>query len=393
MKSTFNSILKLGIIYVLRFIIRIMSVFPIKDNRIIINSYRGQQYSCSPKYLSEWLITHYPGQYEIIWAFKEPSRFMYLKKQGIKLVKFRSLKRFYYEATAKISINNIGSFSWIPLRKGQEHINTWHGAVDYKKVALQEAQNNQLMRKSLLMTANETTLYLSASRFFSEYCLPMEFGYYGNVVEAGLPRNDILLGIDNLVITKKVRMQYGVPEQNILLLYAPTWRYEITNTIPSLDFERIIDAVEKRFERPCSLAYRAHHLNGCTIQNLKHVIDVTGYPDSQEIMAASDIMITDYSSMIWDFSLMGRPCFLFTPDLEDYISQRNFNIPIEKWGFPYCKSNDDLITSILRFNEKAYKKIVEYHHNLIGSYESGHAREQVCQWIYSRCFGSDRKTL
>lgn len=388
MQSSITSKIKMSEIYALRGLMRVLSVFPIKQNRIIINSYRGQQYSCSPKYISEWLVSHYKGQFEIIWAVNEPEKFRFLEKDGVQLVKFNSLKRFFYEATAKISINNIGSYSWIPTRHGQEHINTWHGAVDYKKVALLEINNDEVMKKTLLMTAKETTLYLSANKFFSEYCIPTEFGYYGKILEYGLPRNDELVLGENDDIRGKICEQYAIPEENIILLYAPTWRYDVSNEIPPLDFQEVIDAVEKRFGKKCSLIYRAHHITGSKGTELPNVIDVTDYPDSQEIMAASDLMITDYSSMIWDFSLTGRPCFLFTPDLEDYISKRGFNIPIKEWGFPLCESNDELVNEILGFDEAKYKSIVEYHHNMVTSYETGHARDEVCKWIYERCFGT-----
>ena len=158
MKKHLKPLLKLAVIYVLRFVMRVLSIFPIRKNRIVINSYRGEQYSCNPKYISQGLQKMYPEKYEIIWAFKNPGKYYDLKKSGIKLVSFASIKRFYYEATAKISINNIGSYSWMPVRKGQEHINTWHGAVDYKKVALSEINNDAVMKKTLLMSARETTL-------------------------------------------------------------------------------------------------------------------------------------------------------------------------------------------------------------------------------------------
>ena len=80
-KVQIKSYIKLFEIYMIRTMMRILYLFPIKNNRIVINSYRGQQYSCNPKYISEKLIEQYPGKYEIIWFFSEPEKFAFLKKQ------------------------------------------------------------------------------------------------------------------------------------------------------------------------------------------------------------------------------------------------------------------------------------------------------------------------
>lgn len=387
MKKYIKSLLKLLMIYVLRFLMRLISIFPIKKNRIIINSYRGEQYSCNPKYISQGLQKLYPEKYEIIWAFKNPENYYFLKENGIKLVKFASIRRFFYEATAKVSINNIGSYSWIPVRKGQEHINTWHGAVDYKKVALSEMNNDAVIKKTLLMSSQETTLFISANKFFSEYCIPTEFGYRGEILEYGLPRNDQLFFCNSEKARNKVIQKYDIDPNNMIVLYAPTWRYDPKQQITPLDLAMIRNSVEKRFDKKCTIIFRAHHITGSkgTVKE-DYVVDVTNYPDTQEIMLSSELMITDYSSMIWDFSLTGRPCFLYVPDIETYTAERGFNITVDKWGFAMCTSSKELATAIERYDVEDYKKIVKNHHNMIGSYETGYATEKVCQWIYERCY-------
>ena len=104
-------------IRILRVFMTVLHIFPIKQNRIILNSYTGTQYSCNPKYITEAILKRFPDKYEIIWTFKEPDKFQFLEEKGIKVVKYASIKRFYYEATAKVSINNIGSYSWQPIRR------------------------------------------------------------------------------------------------------------------------------------------------------------------------------------------------------------------------------------------------------------------------------------
>ena len=98
MKIQINSIIKLLEIYVLRILIHVLHIFPIKENRIIITSYRGTQYACNPKYITETILKTVPGKYELIWAFQKPEKFKYLKDKGMKVLppdinKSRSLFR------------------------------------------------------------------------------------------------------------------------------------------------------------------------------------------------------------------------------------------------------------------------------------------------------------
>ena len=91
--------------------------------------------------------------------------------------------------------------------------------------------------------------------------------------------------------------------------------------------------------------------------------------------------------MIWDFSFTYRPCFLYTPDLAQYERERGFDIDIHEWGFPVCESSDDLTNAICNFDADDFKKKMERHHEVLGSFENGHACEAVAQIIEEHCFG------
>ena len=235
--------IKIFKIYIMRFIMRLFYLFPIKDNRIIFNAYSGTQYACNPKYISEKLLEIYKGQFEIIWAFDKPEKYRFLEKSGIKLVKFYSLRRFFYEATAKISINNIGSFSWIPLRKGQEHVNTWHGFTP-TCAGMDEPANDKLTRYSIGLSGKETTLFLSMNRLFSDYAIKVRFGYGGKVLNCGFPRSDVLLNGKGDAIRKNVRKKYEISDETVVVMYAPTWRYEGISAMPEMDYKELSAAMK-----------------------------------------------------------------------------------------------------------------------------------------------------
>lgn len=367
--------IKLVAIYILRILMRLLYFFPVQKGRFIFNSYRGSQYSCNPKYISEYLETLDNQNIELVWAVKAPEKFYFLKERGIKVVRYASLKRFYYEATAQGSINNVGSFSWLPLRKGQYHINTWHGGGCYKNVGMSEQTSSDVYKKTLRMTVNETTHFVSGSRFSSEVVIPKDFDYHGKLLEYGLPRNDFLVNGEWKNVRGRVCRDLGLEEHLFLVLYAPTWRYDMDEKISVPDFAKLKKAVKERFRTECVILFRAHpNLHSPVSGDFK---DVTLYSDMQELLAAADMLISDYSSCIWDYSFTYRPCMLYVPDLNKYKSERGFVEDIYKWGFPVCVNDRELMKAILQYDEESNKTALQRHQKELGSLESGHSAEKI----------------
>lgn len=369
--------IKLILFYCCRFWLRTLYIFPIKKNRITFNSFAGKQYSCNPKAISEYLKEKYGEKYEIIWSFIEPADFKYVKEKGIKAVKYFSLQRMYYEATAKVCIDNSASYHWFPLRKRQFHVNTWHGGGCYKIVGKGEKNKSIFYKNRFAYRAKETTQMISSSQFFSEHVIKEQFGYNGDIIECGMPRNDVIFQNAEQV-RKKVLGEYQCNFEKIIILYAPTWRYQMGQYIPN--FSNIEKHVELRFEKECVFLFRAHSsMAEYTLP--ENMIDVSEYPDMQDLLCACDILITDYSSSIWDFSFTYKPCFLYTPDLDKYTAERGFGKDIYSWGFPVCKTNEALAEAIVNFDEEAFRKKMEEHHKDLGSFETGNATQTFCEFL------------
>ncbi len=104
----------------------------------------------------------------------------------------------------------------------------------------------------------------------------------------------------------------------------------------------------------------------------------------QELIYVADVLISDYSSCIWDASLAGIPCFLYVRDLKKYLSDRNFYTPISEWPFPMAQSEDELCRIITNFNERKYAEDVASHHKALGSFESGEASKKIFEYIESK---------
>ena len=117
---------------------------------------------------------------------------------------------------------------------------------------------------------------------------------------------------------------------------------------------------------------------------LDYVRDATDYPDMQDLLYTADMLISDYSSCIWDYSFTYRPCFLYCYDLKEYYQEKSFDLPIEKWRFPIAETMEELLSEIDSYEPEAFRRQMELHQQDMGSLEDGHATERVLERIIGR---------
>ncbi|MBQ9408726.1 MAG: CDP-glycerol glycerophosphotransferase family protein [Clostridia bacterium] len=359
----------------------------IKTDRVLFQSYREKKYACNPRYICEKLMEIAPQGLEIAWSFREPEKFEYLKEKGIRVLKAGSWEAIQYALTAKVVCVNTYYKPTLPRRRGQEHIRTWHGGGAYKKVAGMEKMGF-IKRLSVNYQLSGATLYLSSSRAFTQQTVRDSFGFKGEVLEIGMPRNDMLVnGISDDALNA-IRASIGLRAGVRLALYAPTYREDLKISEYGLDVDRLTAALRARFGGEWLIAYRGHVFvkSGHT-----QLMDLSGYEDMQPLLAASDVLITDYSSSMWDMSLTGKPVFLYCPDLYRYDRERGFYTPVESWPYPLAENNDELEQNVLAFDEESYAEQVKAHHAALGSCESGRASELTARRILSETIGQKTK--
>lgn len=119
---------------IIRNALKMLWILPVKKDRVVFRSFQGASYSCNPKYISEYITKNRRDDFEQIWLFKDPKKYVFLRKKGIKVVPQKSIRAVYYLITAGFLIDNLGVQSYIPIRKSQTVINTWHGGGSYKKI-------------------------------------------------------------------------------------------------------------------------------------------------------------------------------------------------------------------------------------------------------------------
>lgn len=377
----------------IRILIYFFNCFPIKKNKLFFFSYYGSQYGCSPKYITEYILKTCPkGQFDIVWAFND----LESKKQlgGFRKVKTMSLRYFYELCTAKVIITNFRTTDLFVKRKNQYYIQTWHSSLRLKQIE-KDAEDTlpghyvQMAKKDSL----KCDLLLSGCEYSTEI-FKRAFWYDGEIFEHGTPRNDVLFQ-NHSERKEEILAKLNIPTDKKVILYAPTFRKDNRLNVYDLNYNVILEKLKDTFEGEWVFLVKLHpHLIAQSSQFVydSNVKDVTSYDDIQELLSIADVLISDYSSLIFDFSITKRPCFLYVPDLLEYVShERGLYFDIEELPFISATSQDDLLEKMMSLNKKEYDKNLHEFLQRIGSFENGMACENLLNKINKICFSNKER--
>ena len=366
----------------LQIICQAFKLLPVKSNRIVFISHQyGSQYSDSPKYMSEYMMDKYKDKYEIIWILKKPKDHEHLKKMGIKTVRFYSFQNVYYSNTAKVLVTNVfGPYPYVIKRVDRIIIETTHG-VAYKRLS----SGTKSMR-----IMDNVDFALSGNKITSELVYRNNLSYKGVIIEEGLPRNDIFFK-ENAFVKVKVKRYFGINDDTGIVILMPTWRKDNNRQSVDIDFGRVLNILSKKTGQEWVFIVRLHHLSKIDISDIidnfsGKVIDATNYPDPQELLLTSDLLITDYSSVVWDFALQEKPIVIYTPDLLSYKDTRGFNVPPDEWMLFTAKDERELYRVIEETPFDDLVNATKRHLEKFGSCESGESTRLICERIDKYCY-------
>ncbi len=357
------------------------SLKPINHKKIVIVNYYGKGYSDNAKAIVDELLKTQPD-YEIVWLVNdlEDKSFNNLP---IRLVKYKTKAAIFEMATAKLWIDNSRKLHYIHKRSEQLYLQTWHGGLALKKI---EKDAQQALSKSYIDYAIKdssfTDIMLSNSLFNTEL-YRNSFWYKNAILECGSPRSDSLF-IDKNQITNKILTTYPTLKDKLVVLYAPTFRVDGDLSIYQLDFEDIALAYERKYQQEVVILLRLHPNIAKYASELKlssSVIDASNYSDMQELLVYSDILITDYSSSMFDMMLINKPVYLYTNDLAAYQQERGFYFDLSKLPFLQATNHRELLSQIISFEQNNYLAKLEEFKASIQPYDDGHASSRVVEWI------------
>lgn len=359
-------------------------LMPVKKNKIVFQSYYGRGYGDNPKYIADALLKS-GKDLDCVWVVKSndgnelPPNF--------RTVIFRSFKYIYEMSTARVWVDNSRK-EYCLKKKNQCYMQTWHGGLGMKKV--ENMVPDKLGENYLRMAKRDAeqcdVMISSCKTLTSDY---RNFFWYpeGEIIEKGLPRNDRLINFTENDV-QRIRNHFGIDNSVKLLLYAPTFRENNDLSAYNIDYTRCKAALEKRFGGEWKILLRLHPNVFKLSDNMEYdpdvVINASYYPDMQELYMVADMLITDYSSVIFDFLFIERPSLLYASDVAKYRVERDYYFDFAELPFSLCETNEQLEKAILDFDEQEYlesiRKFKEYH----GFCEEGRASEYAAQWILNK---------
>lgn len=208
------------------------------------------------------------------------------------------------------------------------------------------------------------------------------FWYNGEILKSGCPRSDILFDAMKPI---EMRDKLGFENKKICM-YAPTFRNSHSLEVYSLDFAQLKDNLEKKFSGEWIILLKLHpNIAYVSMNNLPNFVkNYSSYYDAQELLVMSDVLITDYSSIIYDFMLTERPAFIYATDFNDYEKERGFLIDLKETPFPISTNNEELGKTISEFDSHSYSEKIFAFKNKVGSFDDGYASERIIEWIKKR---------
>lgn len=356
---------------------------PISHNIVFVDNYFGMGYKCNCKYIAKYILQQ-NMQVRLVWDISnEPDARL---PEGIKPVLYDTPEYYKSLYTARVYLTNCGPRSFFEKRPGQYVIDTWHGTGPFKKAGMAVNDMSDDQKEELRNQFSQIDLFISNSKDNTEMYRE-SFEFKKEIYECGYPRNDIFFDKDKAdEIKARVLTALGIKLEQKIVLYVPTFR-EIEKTSVDkydIDMERAISALEGRFGGEFILLYRFHHRLYQYEQWRDFYpfgIDVTLYDDIQELMLVADVLITDYSSAMWDFSLMRKPVFLYQNDEEEYLNDRGFYWLPSEWPYPRAHTSEEMAKIIESFDDAIYQVKLDDFFRKDPSYDDGHASERVAQRI------------
>jgi CDP-glycerol glycerophosphotransferase len=352
----------------------------IEPDLVLFESWHGS-YSDNPRGISEELL-HRSSPLRQAWVLRERPVGL---PESVAVVAPGTRRYLEYLGRARYLVSNNSMPGYFSKKRGTTYLQTWHGTplkrigFDIARPAFRDSKRSmENLRRDVAQWD-----YLISQNQFSTEILRNAFHYRGPIMEVGYPRNDLLSSPRATPLRQETRQRLGIADGVRAVLYVPTWRDDDAFSL-HLGLASVVEALGEG----CVVLLRVHPdvAHTFALRGMRQVLDVTLEPDIRELYLAADVLVTDYSSAMFDFAVTGKPMLFFTYDLPFYRDRLRgfyFDFEAEAPG-PLLRTTDDVIASLLHLEEvtpryaAAYERFVQRFCHL----DDGHAAERVIRVLF-----------
>ncbi|PLT33370.1 CDP-glycerol glycerophosphotransferase family protein [Bacillus sp. V5-8f] len=370
-----------------------IGMLPKKQKIVVFESFLGKQFSDNPRAIYEYLQDHrYP--YKCYWSV-DKKHLHNFKDKNLKCIRRFSLKWLLIMPRARFWVTNSRMPLWLPKPKNTIYLQTWHGtplkrlAADMEEVHM-PGTTAENYKKNFIKEAKNWDYLISPNAYSSEI-FRRAFQFDKEVVETGYPRNDFICNHNDQQTIDKLKQNYGIPLDKKVILYAPTWRDNQFYTVGKYRFDINLDlhVMKEKLENDYILLCRLHYLISeyldlTPFQGFAY--DFSNHEDIRELYVMSDILITDYSSVFFDYGNLKRPMIFYVYDIDQYRDNLRgfyFNFEQEAPG-PLVKTTEEVIQTVKKLEAEGFKRPTEYDefYNKFCYLECGDSTRQIVEKIF-----------
>lgn len=380
---------------------------PIEKNTILYESRDGQNITDNPYAIFKFLLNN-PAYKHLkhIWTIQKPEELKivmdeYKNYDNVSFVVRNTKEYTKILATSKYLISNATFQSFVVPREEQIYINTWHG-TPLKTMGF-KIPGNPSNSKNVVRNFLSADYLISPNRHTTEMytdSYKMEGLYSGSIIEDGYPRNDLTLNTDKTYIQNKlISYNLSIDESKKTVLYAPTWK-GTSITKAKNDMEQIISDMKKlenNIGNEYNILIKVHPYLYSTAKKYDEIknILIPDYADTNEVLSMVDVLITDYSSIFFDFLVTGKPILFYVWDAESYVQERGSYFLLDELPGPTLYTISELIDAFEnkeRYKEETESKYQQFRDKFT-PYDDGNTTERLVNFIFKNQYSEQMNII
>lgn len=366
-------------------------VLPVNQKLVVFESFLGKQYSCNPRAIYEYLQSNHP-EYKMYWSVDKRYTALF-EEAGIPHLKRFSVGWLLKMTRAHYWVTNSRMPLWIPKPKHTVYLQTWHGtplkklASDMKEVHM-PGTTTESYKENFHAESSKWDYLISPNAYSSEIFARAFNVDPSKILETGYPRNDLLYNGNNRVTIDSLKQKIGVPVEKKVILYAPTWRDDEFYSKGKYKFEikLNLDQMRQELGDEYVILLRLHYLISENLDLSAYqgfAYDASSYEDISHLYLISDLLITDYSSVFFDYANLQRPMLFYVYDIEKYRDKlRGFYFDFEGTApGPLVRSSDAVIESIKAMELEKPVELDQFHEKFC-ALEDGQASRRIVEKVF-----------